>query len=68
MNPFILAALASQRRRTLDEEFARGDVLGDRLRVLTGRALRSVGEGLFRLGVSLDERGPATPVAELQRQ
>jgi hypothetical protein len=64
MNPHLLAALGRERRRDLDADFARGDVLGNLLRPLTARTLRSVGERLFRLGVALDERVPAGSLVE----
>jgi hypothetical protein len=56
MNPHLLALLSLERRRALDDDFARGDILGMGLRSLTGRVLRATGEGLFRLGSALDER------------
>jgi hypothetical protein len=58
MNPHLLAALGRERRRALDEDFARGDIFGNALRTLTARALRATGEALFRLGVALDDRVP----------
>jgi hypothetical protein len=64
MNPDLLAAMGRERRRALEEDFARGDILGIALRTLTARALRATGEGLFRLGVALDERVPGTPAVE----
>ena len=64
MNPYLLAAMGRERRRALEEDYARGDLLGNGLRVLTARSLRSAGEGLFRLGVALDERVPVTVVVE----
>jgi hypothetical protein len=64
MNPHLLAALGRERRRALDEDFARGDILGNGLRSLTGRLLRATGEGLFRLGSALDERVPEPSLAE----
>ena len=64
MDPHLLAALGRERRRVLKEDFARGDVVGITLRLLTARALRASGEALFRLGVALDERVPAAPVVE----
>ncbi len=64
MNPHLLAALGRERRRALDEDFARGDVFGTTLRTLTARILRASGEGLFRLGVALEQREPASPVVE----
>jgi hypothetical protein len=64
MNPHLLAALGRERRRALAEEFARGELFNNELRALTARALRTLGEGLFRLGMALEERVPATPVVE----
>ncbi len=64
MNPHLLAALGRERRRALDEDFARGDILGIGLRSLTGRVLRATGEGLFRLGSALDERVPEPSLVE----
>ena len=63
MNPHLLAALGRERRRALDEDFARGDLLGIGLRMLIARALRASGEGLFRLGLAL-ERVPVPTVVE----
>ena len=64
MNPQLLATMGRERRRALEEDFARGDILGKGLRAFAARALRAIGEAAFRLGVSLDERVPATPVGE----
>jgi hypothetical protein len=64
MNPHLLAALGRERRRALEEDFARGDVLGNGLRTLIARALRAAGEGLFRLGMALEEQVPVAPVVE----
>jgi hypothetical protein len=64
MNPHLLATLGRERRRALEEDFARGEIFDVRLRMLTGRALRALGEGLFRLGVALDDRVPVAPVVE----
>jgi hypothetical protein len=64
MNPDLLAALGRERRRALEEDFARGDIFGNGVRTLTARALRATGEGLFRLGVALDERVPGAPAVE----
>ena len=64
MNPHLLAALGRERQLALEADFARGDVVGNGLRRLTARALRATGEGLFRLGVTLDERVPVNPVVE----
>jgi hypothetical protein len=64
MNPHLLATLGRERRRAVDEDFARGDVFGNALRMLTARALRATGEGLFRLGVTLDDGVPVAPVVE----
>jgi hypothetical protein len=64
MNPHLLATLGRERRRALQQDFARGDIFDTRLRMLTGRALRALGEGLFRLGVALDDRVPLAPVVE----
>jgi hypothetical protein len=63
MDPHLFATIGRERRRALDEDFARGDVLGNGLRILTARVLRSTGEGLFRLGVALDEV-PVAPAVE----
>ena len=56
--------MGRERRRAIEEDFARGDLFGNELRTLTGRALRATGEGMFRLGVALDERVPVAPVVE----
>jgi hypothetical protein len=64
MNQQLLAALSRERRRALEEDYARGDLIGKGLRALAARALRAIGEAVFRLGVALDERVPATPVVE----
>jgi hypothetical protein len=63
MNPHLLAALGRERRRALDEDFARGDIIGIGLRTLIARVLRASGEGLFRLGLAL-ERVELPPVVE----
>jgi hypothetical protein len=64
MNPHILTALGRERRRALKEDFAAGDVLGNGTRILVARVLRAAGEGLFRLGMALDERVTAEPIVE----
>jgi hypothetical protein len=64
MNPHVLAMLSRERQRALEAEFARGDIFGNGIRLLAARMLRAMGEALFRLGVALDERVPATPVVE----
>ena len=64
MNPHVLAALGRERRRALEEDFARGSLFGGGLRLLAARALRAAGEGLFRLGMALDERVAAEPIVE----
>ena len=64
MNSDLLAVLSRERRRAVREDFARGDILAIALRSMTARSLRASGEGLFRLGVALDERVRSTPVAE----
>jgi hypothetical protein len=64
MNTELLTVLCRERRRAIREDYARGDLLVTALRTLTARTLRASGEGLFRLGVSLDERVPAGPVVE----
>jgi hypothetical protein len=64
MNPDLLGVLCRERRRAVREDFARGIVDANALRTLTARTLRASGEGLFRLGVSLDERVCPIPVAE----
>jgi hypothetical protein len=64
MNPHLLATLGRERRRALEEDFARGEIFDARVRMLTGRALRAMGEGLFRLGVALDDRVPVASVVE----
>jgi hypothetical protein len=64
MNQHLLATMSRERRRAIEEDFARGDILGDGLRRLAARLLRAIGEATFRLGVALDRRVPATPVAE----
>ncbi len=50
MNPHLLAALGRERRRAIAEDYA--------------RALRTTGEAVFRLGVTLDERVTVTPAVE----
>ena len=67
MNPQLLAALSRERRRAVEEDFARGDILGNALRTLTARALRATGEGLFRLGMALEEPAPPDPIVETLR-
>jgi hypothetical protein len=64
MNQQLLAAMGRERRRALKEDFARGDLFGNGLRILAARVLRAAGEGLFRLGMALDERVTAEPIAE----
>jgi hypothetical protein len=64
MNPHLLATLGRERRRALEEDFARGEIFDARVRMLTGRALRAIGEALFRLGVALDDRVPVASVVE----
>jgi hypothetical protein len=64
MNPHLLATLGRERRRALEEDFARGDIFDNGLRMLTGRALRAMGEGLFRVGVALDDRVTVASVVE----
>jgi hypothetical protein len=64
MNPHVLAMLSRERHRALEADFARGDIFGHAIRLLAARMLRAIGEALFRLGVALDERVPATPVVE----
>jgi hypothetical protein len=64
MNTELLTVLSRERRRAVREDFARGDLLAIALRSITARTLRASGEGLFRLGVSLDERVNATPIVE----
>ncbi len=64
MNPHLLAAMGRERPRAVEEDFARGDILGNALRALTARALRATGEGLFRLGMALEERVPDVPFVE----
>ncbi len=54
MNPYLLAALGRERRRALEADYARGDVLGIAFRAALARALRRTGEGLFRLGVAME--------------
>lgn len=68
MNPDLLAALGRERRRALDKEFASGDLFNNEFRPLTARALRTLGERLFRLGMALEGRVPATPVVEIHEQ
>ena len=68
MNPHLLAALGRERRRALDADFARGDLFGTGLRTLTARALRTMGEALFRLGTALDERVPIAGVVETRNR
>jgi len=64
MNPHLLAAMGRERQRAVAEDFARGDVFRNGLRMLTARALRATGEGLFRLGMVLEEQVPAAPIVE----
>ena len=64
MNPHLLATLGRERRRALEEDFARGDIFDNGLRMLTGRALRAMGEGVFRVGVALDDRVTVASVVE----
>lgn len=64
MNPHLLATLGRERRRAIEEDFADGVIFDARLRTLAARALRAVGEGLFRLGVALDDRVPVAPAVE----
>ena len=64
MNSDMLAVLCRERRRAVREDFAQGDVLAIALRSIAARTLRASGEGLFRLGVALDERVVSTTVAE----
>jgi hypothetical protein len=64
MNQELLAALSRERRRAIQADYARGDVLGIALRSAIARSLRRLGESLFRLGVALDERVPADPLVE----
>ena len=64
MNSDMLAVLCRERRRAVREDFAQGDVLAIALRSITARTLRASGEGLFRLGVALDEPLVPTTVAE----
>jgi hypothetical protein len=57
MNSYLLAALASQRRREVREAYADGSIVGSPiLRLAIARALRASGDRLFRLGVMLDAR------------
>ena len=64
MNPHLLAAMGRERRRALKEDFAGGDVLGNALRSVAARILRAAGEGLFRLGMALDDRVTDDPFVE----
>jgi hypothetical protein len=64
MNPHLLAALSRERQRELEADYARGDILGSALRCAFARALRYTGEGMFRLGVALDDRVTAVPAVE----
>ncbi len=64
MNPYLLAAMSRERRRALQKDFAHSEIFGLWMRLLTARALRAIGECLFRLGVALDERVPGAPVVE----
>jgi hypothetical protein len=64
MNAELLAVLSRERCRAIREDYVQGERLTTNLRGLTARALRATGEGLFRLGVSLDERVPVVSVAE----
>jgi hypothetical protein len=64
MNTELLTVMSRERRRAIHEEFAHGDPLVQTLRLLAARTLRASGEGLFRLGVALDERVCSSPVAE----
>ena len=64
MNPHLLAALGRERRRALEVDFAQHELFGNGPRLLAARVLRAAGEGLFRLGMALDER--VTPASALQ--
>jgi hypothetical protein len=64
MNPHLLALLARERRRALAADYAAGDILGSALRCAFARALRCIGEAMFRLGVELDDRVTAAPAVE----
>ena len=64
MSPELLAVLSRERRRAVREEYAKSDLLAAMLRASTARALRATGEGLFRLGVALDERVSPSAMAE----
>lgn len=64
MNPHLLAALGRERRRALQEDFAQGELFANDARILAARVLRAAGEGLFRLGMALDERVTPEPVVE----
>jgi hypothetical protein len=66
MNPELLAALSRERRRAVRDDFAQSELMAAGLRALAARTLRASGEGLFRLGVALDERVSSIPVAETQ--
>jgi hypothetical protein len=68
MNPHLLATLGRERRRALDADFARGNLFGAEPRITTARVLRTIGEAMFRLGVALDKRVPATPVVETRNR
>ncbi len=64
MDPYFLAALARERRRAVETDYALADLFTVWLRMVTARALRTAGERIFQLGVALDERVPAAPVVE----
>jgi hypothetical protein len=64
MNSDLLTVLSRERRRAVREDYAKGDLLANALRALAARTLRASGEGLFRLGVSLDEQVLPCPVVE----
>ena len=50
----------------LTQDFAQGELFGNGPRLLAARVLRAAGEGLFRLGMALDERVTPEPVVETQ--
>ena len=68
MNPHLLATLGRERRCAVKADYARGNLFGTEPRITTARVLRTIGEAMFRLGVALDRRVPATSVAETRNR
>ena len=66
MNQQLLAAMCRERRRAIERDYGGSVLLGNGLRISAARVLRAAGEGLFRLGMALDERVTAEPVVETE--